>query len=292
MDRPEELEFAWLMLIGISLTFLLSLAVVMFFVYYQRRLFAQRQDMEALRQEEQEKRLKAIISAQEQERSRIARDLHDEVGVMLSTVKLYLTHGKEDTSSKAQALLDDTVNTVRRIARNLSPQHLGQFGFERALDDMCEPLEQSGELIIERSITIMERLPREQEIQLHRMVQELLNNTLKHARASQVGISLEQNGREVCLRYEDNGRGMDLVKAESLPSLGLRSLSGRVEVLSGTLELQSAPGEGFQAVITMPLMGATSVFSGMKGLNGDMNRNALEGEASASSGEGMEVSEH
>lgn len=253
MDRPEELEFAWLMLIGISLTFLLSLAVVAFFVYYQRRMFANRADMERLRHEEQEKRLKAVMDAQENERSRIARDLHDEVGVMLSTVKLYLTHkDQKDAFAKAEHLLDDAVSKLRAIARNLSPEHLAQFGFEKALDDLCEPLESTGELQVHRSIYLEKRLSLEQELQLHRMLQELLNNTLKHAQATEVHIDLTQENGSVDLRFRDNGVGFDLHQVDQLPSLGLRTLTGRVEILKGTLDIDSKPNQGTKIAIHFP----------------------------------------
>lgn len=255
MDHPEELEFAWLMLIGITLTFLLSLAIVVFFVYYQRRLFGQKAAMEQLKREEQEKRLESVMAAQENERGRIARDLHDEVGVMLSTVKLYLTHrDQEDALGRAEQLLDQSVAKLRSISRGLSSDHLAQFGLERALKDLCEPMEATGELEIHRSYSLGERLPRETELQLHRIVQELLNNTLKHARANQVHIDLKKQDGSVLLDYRDDGVGFDRQVVEERPSLGLRTLSGRVEILRGSINITSSPGQGTRVTVVLPLL--------------------------------------
>lgn len=269
MDRPEELDFAWLMLIGIGLTFLLSLAVVLFFVQYQRKLHAQHLAMEQLKVKEQKKRLEAVMAAQEQERSRIARDLHDEVGVMLSMVKLYLTmdvpnstpEAPEPLTSKAVALLNDAVSTVRGIAQNLSAEHLQAFGLENAIKATVQPIQASG-IEVKNSYEVDGRLAAATELHLHRMVQELVNNTVKHASASRIDISLSTNNNSTELRYTDNGRGFDTTTPQHSTGFGLTTLHGRAEIMRGELTLLSAPDKGVQVHVSVPRSTATPPSNG------------------------------
>ncbi|MGD1845539.1 MAG: sensor histidine kinase [Salibacteraceae bacterium] len=259
MDLPEELEFAWLMLIGISLTFLLALAVVVFFVYYQRRLFTQNLAMEQLKLEEQQKRMEAVMAAQENERSRIARDLHDEVGVMLSTAKLYLTlpdtkvqDGVFSDPGKIQALLDGAVTKLRAIARNLSPEHLEKFGLEKAIEDTFRYIDAVGDYETSVEVHLHERLSLDLEVQLYRIVQELVNNTLKHAKATQIKLLLRHHPDGWELQYTDNGIGFDVGALQKQPSLGLTTLSGRVAVMKGKLTWTTPKTGGTQANILFP----------------------------------------
>jgi len=254
MEPPEELSFTWMMVIGISLTFTLALAVILFFVYYQRRLHQHQLAMEQLKVEEQTKRLAHTIDAQEQERERIARDLHDEVGALLSTMKLYLTHSSEapeGMEAKAIAVLDQTIDCVRGIAQNLSTGYLQTFGLSKAIEHTCARLEDASELEFNYSDSLPQRLPQALEVHLLRIVQELLNNTIKHSQATQVSIALSASASQANLSYSDNGRGFEVNQQHQ--GLGLNSLSGRASLIHGTLNMQSSPGKGMQATINVPL---------------------------------------
>lgn len=259
MDRPEELEFTWLILIGISLTFLLSLAVVVFFVYYQRKLYAQRVALEQLKLEEQKKRLEAEINGRESEKSRIALDLHDEIGALLSTVKLYISFPKavpaidnDNTLKKAQQMLDDAVTKLRGISRNLSPENLRLFGLTSAIDQQCRILEEANVFTVNFEHNLENRLKSDVETHLYRIVQELLNNTLKHARATNVKLDLIDSGDRLKLQYIDNGLGFEPETANTGQSLGITSLSSRVQILNGEIDIQSAPGQGIKVTIILP----------------------------------------
>ena len=257
MDRPEELEFAWLMVIGISLTFILSLSIIVFFVIYQRKLHAQNLRVNNVKQEERQKRLKAVIEMQEHERDRIGKDLHDELGVLLSTTKLYLTYDEPpgenaELLGKAAHLLDEAVVKLRSISRNLSSEHLEKFGLERSIVDMLRQLEEVAELEVHFDCQINERLPFFVELQLFRIIAELLNNTLKHAGATNLRINLKVKGETLHLIFQDNGCGFDLGQEPQSKGLGLATLSGRVQLLDGEMSLQSDVGEGTLVTITIP----------------------------------------
>lgn len=258
MDRPPELEFAWLMFVGILLMFLLSMAVVVFFVYYQRKLYKQQTAMEQLKLEEQMKHLQTEIAARENERERIAHDLHDEVGALLSTTKLYLTIQQpskeitEHTKKVASELLDEAILKLRSIAQNLLPESLKLFGLVKAIEHSCRQIENAGSLSIDFQHHLEHRLPSDAEIHLYRIVQELLNNAIKHAKASQVGLSLFQQTDDIILTYEDNGVGFEVEETKKISSLGLTTLGSRVQVLQGGMQLKSTPGNGVNITITIP----------------------------------------
>lgn len=256
MDTPEEVEFAWLLLIGTSITFILALSVVIFLVMYQRRLFAQREAMEQLKLEEQERRLEAVLSIQEKERTRIALDLHDEVGALLSTVKLYISHKnlKEEHQHKSTEILDDAITKLRGIARNLSPENLQMFGLVSTLEKQLNYLEEINTFHIHFTQNLEERLAPEIEIQFYRLLQELLNNTVKHAHASNVTINITQHFNKVVLEYRDDGQGFDMDKGNSAKSLGHISLASRAQILKGTYHVESTPLKGVFVTIVVPVI--------------------------------------
>lgn len=256
MDHPAELEFAWLMFTGILLMFLLAMSLVLFFVYYQRRLFRQQAELEKQKLEEQKKLLQAEIAAQENERARIARDLHDEVGAQLSAIKLHVTAPQTDAaasgkrSSMVAAMLDDAVQKLRSIAQNLIPQNLERFGLIPAIEYHFHRFESSGLFEIHFQHNLTERLELDKELLLFRIVQELLNNTVKHAQASLVTLTLQQQNGSTQLHYRDNGVGFLPTKTGDQNGLGLSTLNSRVQLLKGTMLYRSEPGAGVQVSIT------------------------------------------
>jgi signal transduction histidine kinase len=210
---------------------------------------------QAARQREQEKALltaQAVLQGQEEERRRLARDLHDGLGGMLSTVKHYLASARHRAAEPAEATnlvtqsiehLDSSIGELRRVARNLMPEALLAFGLKQALQDLCASTQQAGPARVQLHTHGLEtRLPQKLEVELYRLVQELLNNVLKHAQAQEVLVQLMRHGPELHLVVEDDGRGFDPAAAST--GVGLRSVQARARYLGGTLEVQSAPGQG------------------------------------------------
>lgn len=252
MEQPAEPEFAWLMFIGILLMFLLSMAVVIFFVYYQRKLHGQQTAIEHLKLEEQKKLLLAEITAQEKERERIAQDLHDEVGVLLSTAKLYLTAEKEAKhTKKTENILNEAVQKLRSISQDLLPENLKLFGLSRAIEHSCNRLEEIRVFSIDFESKLKQRLSSELELHLYRIAQELLNNAIKHSKASAVRLKLYQEEKNVVLVYNDNGIGF--LTEEKSKGLGLTTLKSRVQLLNGNIGVISQPDKGVEAVVICPL---------------------------------------
>ena len=218
----------------------------------------------AARQREQERALlttQAALQGQEEERRRLARDLHDGLGGMLATVRHYLAtvRGRTALPAESAALfdqsigyLDSSIGELRRVARNLMPEALLAFGLAPALHDLCAATQQAGGPQVRlHTHGLAARLPQATEVELYRLVQELLNNALKHARARQVLVQLMRHGPELQLVVEDDGRGFDPTAAGT--GVGLRSIQARARYLGAALEIQSRPGQGTSVTLELRL---------------------------------------
>ncbi len=240
----------------------------------RRRLARQQQELQArrLQQLEQDRALqvaRAVVEGQEDERGRVARDLHDGVGGMLATVKLYLGSARsrlapppaapaaatlpgsrrpppdEPTELLQEAIvhLDSSIGELRRVARNLLPEAVVAFGLAQALHDLCATVQQSSSLQVRLQLHGLEtRLDPATEVSLYRITQELLTNAVRHAHASQVLVQLMRHADSLQLVVEDDGRGFE--PAATAGGVGLRSLRARAAYLGAALDVQSAPDQG------------------------------------------------
>ncbi len=206
-----------------------------------------------IRQEAQA-RLALTIRSGEEERRRIARDLHDDFGARLATLKLYLlAAGKDPELLPASAgLIDGAIVELRRILRNLSPRALEENGLQAAVADLSESINQTGTLRCELDMqAFAQRLSPRTEYALYRAVQELIGNTLKHAGASQIFLSFVVRDALLVILYEDNGKGFDA--GNSSQGYGLQNLQTHVESVCGNLHFDTVPGRGFAVTIELPL---------------------------------------
>ncbi len=222
------------------------------------------QKISTLLNEQEIKTYNAMIDGQEEERKRIAGDLHDRLGSMLSTVKL-LFSALDDKLDKAQEenkmqyeragmLLDEAVAEVRRISHNLSTGMVISFGLVTALQELTESINQSG-MIQCKLLTYgkKERLDQQTEIGVYRMIQELISNILKHAKASVITIQLNHMDTTVSVSVEDNGIGFNVAEKIKSGGLGLKNLEARAAKLNGTFYVDSQPGKGTLSVIEIPI---------------------------------------
>lgn len=254
---------SWLfpVLLATPVLLLLALGIVGFVLRYQRRLLRQQEEMRQMHENAQQQALEAALLAQEEERRRIAADLHDGVGTTLAIVKLHLnTLNQPDLTEEATILLDQAINEVRRISRNLLPAALQKFGLSFALEALARTMPADGPTHVEvEQHGTPRRLDPKHELIVYRVVQELLGNGLRHAHASQIHIEVEYGTDFMALRYSDNGVGFDPTVPDQPPlpgtrtGLGLTNLRSRVGVLRGTLRHESAPGQGTRVWISLPL---------------------------------------
>ncbi len=235
---PPFWKTSWFIFLILSI-----IAFAIFSLFY-------RQKRKALRiQKEQEKFTQEIIEAQEEERKRISKGLHDGIGQRLLLIKNALHSGKMDGTEK---MVSTTIEEVRSISRKLHPFQLEKFGLTKSLESMIEELDQSFDEIIftEEIDTIDHLFSKEQELNIYRIIQECFNNILKHSNASAARLVVEKNGGEIKITILDNGKGFDLNKNKALfKSLGLKSIRERVKYLNGTVEFDSKINQGTRITI-------------------------------------------
>ncbi len=205
----------------------------------------------------------ARLEGQERERKRIAKDLHDRLGSMLSMVKIHyksveenieeLKKTNKDQYEKANALLDDACEEVRRIANDINSGILSKFGLVAALEDLANTINETNKLIVEFDVHGLDnRLQSEVEIVVYRVVQELVNNVLKHANATELSIQLMQRDANLITMIEDNGEGFNF-EDEKNKGMGLTNVISRIEKLDGDLQVDSSLGNGTTITIEIPL---------------------------------------
>jgi two-component system NarL family sensor kinase len=221
------------------------------------------QEVQQLQQEKQLVATNSILKGQEEERTRVARDLHDGLGGLLSGIKLTLNSVKGNvilpeesamTFTRALTQLDGAISEMRRVAHSMMPEALVRFGLIDALSDFCEGISTSGRLkVTMQHFGFENRLDSQVEVVLYRIVQELLNNVLKYADATEAQVQLTWVDNHVSVTVEDNGKGFDVKTLEVNKGAGLRNVQARVDYLNGTLDIQSKPGEGTSVLVEIVL---------------------------------------
>lgn len=203
----------------------------------------------------------AMIKGQEEERSRIAKDLHDGLGGLLSGTKLSFMNVKEklvlspehtQLFNRSLTMLDNTIGDLRKVAHNLMPATLVKYGLYDALRDFCDSIHAAtGIEMIYQSYGIQRKLNSTAAVFVYRIIQELVNNAIKHAHASAIIVQLTTAEQLIRITVEDNGKGFDKALLEQNKGNGLVNISYRVQYLHGQYEIITAPGEGTSINITL-----------------------------------------
>ena len=222
----------------------------------------QQQQISFLENQQQVISMQSMINGQEAERTRIARDLHDGLGGLFSTVKMYFSTLEHQEKSLQQndlflqsfRLVDNAANEVRRIAHNMMPEVLLRMGLSKALKDLCNSINAGKKMEVVLQETGMDkRLDQSVEIMLFRIIQELLNNIMKHAESTNVLVELIRDENRLSVTVEDNGKGFDLTDEDGLSHSGLASVKNRVHYLGGNIEIESGKGIGTSVMMHFPV---------------------------------------
>jgi len=239
-----------------SIIFLVFITGLFLFIFQYRK----RQIMH-----ENEKQLLAmnyIIQGQEAERSRMAKDLHDGLGGMLSGIKLNLSSMKgnmiiQETDAqlftKSITQLDNAIAEMRRVAHNMMPEALLKFGLGEAIQDYCDGINESNTVKMKYTqLGLQQPLEKATEVILYRIVQELSNNAIKHASAKNIFIQLTKHERGITLTVEDDGKGFDSKQLSTLKGAGLQNVQSRVDYLKGIMNIESEAGKGTSVNVEIP----------------------------------------
>ncbi len=215
-------------------------------------------DLRRLEDERQQELLKAVIETQESERKRLAEDLHDSVGQVLSAIKLKLhkldkqNEGKNEMLADTCKLTDECIQEIRNIIHNVLPPVLTDFGLIDALDALCSKINSSTPIQVSFSKKLSnERFPSAVELTLYRIAQELFGNAVKHSEASAIHIELSKQGYALIMSFRDNGVGFKLDEVKR--GFGIKNLHSRVQLINGKIDIYSKPLSGTITTIEIPL---------------------------------------
>jgi len=248
-----------LFLIALGILFMSSILTYYIFKRNRQRQKAELEKLLKQLKDQELKGLDAIVEAQEKERERIANDLHDNLGSRMATLKLLIDDihhktKKEQTEQlpKLQLLADETYHEVRKIAHNSHTGSLISHGLIASMKTIADQISESGGLKVNvNNINVKQRVKNNIEILVFRIIQELLTNILKHAKASEATIQFSEDNQELTIMIEDNGKGF-LLKETNL-GFGLTNIEKRLSNLNGNIEIDSSPGNGTTIILTIPI---------------------------------------
>lgn len=219
------------------------------------------QEIDQLKKQRQLEASQALIKGQEDERGRLARDLHDGLGGLLTGVKFSLFNMKSNVVLDAENrlafersldMLDHSIVELRRVAHNMMPDVLLKFGLSEALSSYCSNVRESGITKLDfQAIGMIPRLDPNTEIILYRVVQELLNNAVKHASPTHVLVQLAYDDNLLSITVEDDGKGFVINQLDRTSGSGWSNIKSRITYLEGTVDIQSSPGKGTSVHITV-----------------------------------------
>jgi len=219
----------------------------------------QKQKITELQQNNKLLALSSMIEGQEAERLRIAKDLHDSLGGLLSTVKTHFTNMQKKCdglseiplTKKTNQLVDEACMEVRRISHNMMPHALSISGLQGAIEDLGEQLNEQGYHTIVEVSSSLKNIDETKKVMLYRLVQEIISNIRKHAQAKTILIQILRHKKEVSLLIEDDGKGFNYKKAIANGGIGLKSINSRVEFLDGKIVWDSQTDKGTTVIINI-----------------------------------------
>jgi signal transduction histidine kinase len=253
-------SFTWQLIdewIGVLISVMIIGGVILI-----REIFYSLKRAETDRSRSEKRVINAIINTEENERKRFAKDLHDGLGPILSTVKMSLsalTDRIKDQSgsvilNNTNHLVNEAINTIKDISNNLSPHVLSNFGLASAISAFTTKINQTKAVEIDfKSNMEAQRLDNEKEVVVYRAVCELINNSILHSGASRIDIELNKHEKFITLQFYDNGRGFDTssLSKEDTKGMGLSNIETRVKTVEGVFILESTPGKGTSALIKL-----------------------------------------
>lgn len=243
------------LILGTSILIFFILAFIVFVVYYQRKQFKleilQKEEKQAIELDFQKKLLENSMEVQEIERRRLAKDLHDEVGALLSVLKMgnnqLVKKEVDDESIKKlvnnnKELIDESIGLVRSISKDLVPQTLENFGLIHAIDEFFRKIEKNSDIefkFLHKNISEKTRFTPKVELSVFRVIQELSNNALKHSEATKIDLIINFENKTLNLIFADNGVGFVKEDVLSNPStgLGIRNIESRLSIINGSLKI-------------------------------------------------------
>ena len=246
----------------IGIAGLVILASLLLFSVYKRNKLRQETLMKTQLMKQQEAAVKAVMEAEENERQRIAKDLHDGIGQMMSAAKMNLSAIESEINfsnpeqkksfSKIINLLDESCKEVRTVSHIMMPNALLKNNLGIAIHDFADKISSKNLKVHVSTEGLDERIDSNIETVLYRVIQECVNNVIKHSDATTLDISLIRDKDGISGTIEDNGKGFDMTDNDQSDGIGLKNIFSRIEYLKGTVDFDSAPGRGTVVALNVP----------------------------------------
>ena len=244
-----------------GLAFITLIVLIIGFIFYKNYKLTEQNKLEQIHSNLQTRIINATIDAKEKERKTIAEILHDSVSALLSSANLHLQASKAQLKtnipieiSKAQEIVNEASVKIRDLSHELISSVLLKFGLAFALHDLCEKYSNSEIQFISDDNGI-KRYNQQFEIKIYNIIEELVNNILKHSQAKNASISLMErgDGEKLLIQIIDDGSGFDLKKAKNKDGLGLSHIEARIKIMQGVFNINSKKGEGTSIFISVPI---------------------------------------
>ena len=257
----QDLKISRRNILLIILFSILVLSLITYYLFYNRYKSKQEQKLQQEQLKSELKRTQAILESEEKERQRLARELHDGVGHLLSAAKLNLSAIQTAELKSAgqivnsMKIIDDSITEIRSISHNMVPDALQKNGLVFAVDNFIEKLNQlkEQEISFEYYGYVENMLDDAAKLMLYRIIQEAVNNAIKYAEASTIAVQLSADEHEISLIIEDNGKGFDIENIKSKNGIGLRNMQLRTDYLHGKLNIESSEKNGTTLIVEIPL---------------------------------------
>jgi two-component system, NarL family, sensor kinase len=240
----------------------IAVGFVIAFIKYQKKIIAKQKELHALDSQHKQDLLTNTLHSGETERVRIAKELHDEVGSMLSTLSLSIGQIKipQNTESKhidnAKDLLQQSINSVRRISRGIAPYELELLGLHTTLKNHFASITSASEMKINYQNTFdLQQLNYQTALAIYRITQELTSNCIKYANATSIDFMIYEDveNRLLKINYKDNGIGLDMHTHQFSKGIGLKNIESRALSMNGSISFDSKVNEGFNCKMEMPI---------------------------------------
>ena len=260
MQAPEESNLVPVLVTGTLVVVVLIVFLFTFVIIYQRKMIRNQVDLRKLQDEKQSDLLKAVFETQESERKRLAEDLHDSVGQVLSAIKLNLHRlDKSCDNDSAQPVLADTrkladecIVEIRNIIHNVLPPVLTDYGLLEALEGLGEKIEKNTGVKVELKKKVTEiRFRPEIELAFYRIAQELFSNAIKHSGATAIHLTLTNDDGWLVMEFKDNGKGFNMTEVKH--GFGLKNLESRVQLMNGEIKIYTKPQNGSITIIRVQM---------------------------------------
>ena len=246
-------EILNILFISIVSVILMCIVLYLFFRFARKKIVEKELEKSAIKLDSQKKILQATIETQERERKRIAQDLHDAISAKLNVVSLHvnmLIDGSLTATEQQNALgsvlavTTTVLESSRQIAHDLLPPILDKFGLVEALKELMGEFGATKKVVAQHNINYLTSLTKAEELHVFRIVQELLNNSIRHGKSTIIRLELHDADRVMQLVYKDNGKGFLIRQALKESGLGLKNIKSRIAILNGKLHIKSKLNEG------------------------------------------------